>query len=172
TCAYRWIYIKKRSETKVDDYYIRGSCYWSHINDNTTQQLLPFIDNDVSAINNGASKSYVYYYAQGQAGFSAHMPANEKQLLLGAPGVYNWDGTSILYEDVEESTPVASRLKINKRHASANEFASKNIANTIKTTQTLAYDLLGIYITILSKLKHLKNQEISEDACSGGRECE
>lgn len=29
---------------KDDDYNMQGTCYWSHVNDNTTQMLLPLLE--------------------------------------------------------------------------------------------------------------------------------
>lgn len=73
-------------------------------------------------------------------------------MVLGAPGVFNWDGTPILFKDDEESAPVASRLRNKpKRYADPDEFNYKIIGNALLTRQTIAYDLLGTSVTTYYK---------------------
>ncbi|XP_044263954.1 integrin alpha-PS3-like isoform X2 [Tribolium madens] len=144
-CAPRWIKIKKKN-SKNDDFQMEGACYWFHTNDNTTQKLLPLIEPDHAVYSSPGGA--VYNYAQGGAGISAHMPVKEKHLVLGAPGVFNWDGTSILYKDSDHQSPVASRLQNKKqRYADIDEFSTLNVANAMLTSQTVAYDLLGYATT-------------------------
>ncbi|EFA09738.2 Integrin alpha-PS3-like Protein [Tribolium castaneum] len=144
-CAPRWIKIKKKNG-KYDDFHMEGACYWFHTNDNTTQKLLPLFEPDHAVYSSGGGA--VYNYAQGAAGISAHMPVKEKHLVLGAPGVFNWDGTSILYTDGDNPSPVASRLRNKvKRYADIDEFSHSNVANAMLTSQTVAYDLLGYATT-------------------------
>ncbi|CAG0887654.1 unnamed protein product [Darwinula stevensoni] len=37
----------------------------------------------------------IHLYSMGQAGFSVHFPPSQSEVLVGAPGVYNWKGTVI-----------------------------------------------------------------------------
>ncbi|KAJ3642672.1 hypothetical protein Zmor_025433 [Zophobas morio] len=146
TCAPRWIKVQRSRDPRKDDYHIQGACYWFHTDDNSTQKLLPLLEPGKDIYTHPGSGGSVYYYAQGQAGFSVHMPVKEKEMILGAPGVYNWDGTTILYKDNVETSPIASRLQNagkSRRFADPSEFSYKNIASAIETKQTLAYDLLG-----------------------------
>lgn len=39
---------------------------------------------------------YVYYYSYGQAGMSIKLSEDATELLIGAPGVYIWSGSSKL----------------------------------------------------------------------------
>jgi hypothetical protein len=142
-CSHRWIKIKMKGG-KDDDYNMQGTCYWSHVNDNTTQMLLPLLEPGGDVYTDRTTQNSVYLYGQGQAGFSVHMPRKGKEVVLGAPGVFNWDGTPILFKDDEESAPVASRLRNKpKRYADPDEFNYKIIGNALLTRQTIAYDLLG-----------------------------
>lgn len=88
----------------------------------------------------------MYYYATGQAGFSAHLTnsKNESELLIGAPGVYNWCGTTILYKNAHDQTPEASKIVRKPRYAEQLEFADLNVASAIRTSQTYAFSLTGI----------------------------
>ncbi|KAJ3646059.1 hypothetical protein Zmor_023670 [Zophobas morio] len=156
TCAPRWINVHKQG----NDYYMQGACYWFPIGDNSTKKLLPLIElgaydspcnyiennndsffEDMDTYRDPTTGKSVYNFAQGQAGFS-----KEKAMIMGAPGVFNWHGTTILYKYNIQTPPVASRLQsagTSRRYADPSEFSYKNIARALDTKQTLAFDLLG-----------------------------
>lgn len=41
-------------------------------------------------------------YAYGEAGFSVHFPDDPTKLVIGLPGVYNWKGSVLLFEDEKD----------------------------------------------------------------------
>lgn len=77
-------------------------------------------------------------------------------MLLGAPGVLNWEGTTIIYRDGINNIPSASRLvqprtenrahRRRQRSTAYSDFTLVNIANSIRTTQTIAFELFGMLI--------------------------
>lgn len=70
------------------------------------------------------------------------------ELLLGAPGVYNWKGTTILYKDTYYKEPEASRIVFKKRQAEdILEFGYLNIAGAHKTLETYAFSYTGYSVT-------------------------
>ncbi|XP_031332931.1 integrin alpha-PS3-like isoform X1 [Photinus pyralis] len=148
-CSHRWV------NDRIQDYWMLGACYWAPSNNETLyDKLVPLLDNGKGIVFDRTAKVNVYYYGQGQAGMSAHFTKNpqEAELLLGAPGVYNWDGTTLLYRDGPDSAPVASKLQIlpntfTKREIGYSDFSDLNIANAMTTTQTAAFGLFGYSVT-------------------------
>ncbi|KAF4526341.1 hypothetical protein B566_EDAN014649 [Ephemera danica] len=95
--------------TNEMQYTMLGAVYWggastSH-RDNPAYKYLPLDNKDrLTSTYLTTSGNYVRYpvYLFGEAGFSVHFPniaTKQKQLMLGAPGAYNWAGSAILYED-------------------------------------------------------------------------
>jgi len=42
----------------------------------------------------GRDTSVYFHYAHGQVGMSVHFTEDEEQVIVGAPGVFNWHGKS------------------------------------------------------------------------------
>ncbi|KAL3286144.1 hypothetical protein HHI36_000656 [Cryptolaemus montrouzieri] len=150
-CAPRWMNIYERGSQK--DYRMYGACYWSHLNTSSFTRMLPLYTNfDQDLYTTPKTRNSVYNYGQGESGLSVHMPLTEKELLIGAPGVYNWKGTSIRYKDivVNDFNPVASRYSTFDRQEKINDdeiFQRANVANARTTTETLAFGLFGYSVT-------------------------
>lgn len=72
---------------------------------------------------------------------------NESELLLGAPGVYNWHGTVLIYRDGSAVGPQASRIvspgRLLKRDINQGEFQFLNVAEASTTEHTKAFSLTG-----------------------------
>ena len=49
--------------------------------------------------------THIHLYSVGQAGFSVHFPPSQSEVLVGAPGVYNWKGTVIHFGEHFGTTP-------------------------------------------------------------------
>lgn len=99
-CGHRW---KNTYQRNTVDYMI-GVCYSSKTEQNITSvkgtyKLLPLLNPDMYIVH--LNKQNAVNYAVGQAGMSVHLPQykpqNKSELLVGAPGVYLWRGTSIRY---------------------------------------------------------------------------
>ncbi|KAF2904031.1 hypothetical protein ILUMI_02128 [Ignelater luminosus] len=147
----------KLLEDKVD-YWMNGACYWSHINDTLSERLVPLQNKDMGlkrVEQKGNKQTYLFYYAQGQAGFSAHFSASKDkpELLLGAPGVWNWDGTALILSDGADA-PIASKLtslrsrrQLGYAATGFGEFNEINIANAGLTSQTASFGLFGYAVT-------------------------
>lgn len=66
-------------------------------------------DDQIIAIKEG----HVYHYGMGQAGFSLHLSADKGKIILGAPGVHFWTGTTmILDESLERNSYGASVINV------------------------------------------------------------
>ncbi|XP_069681839.1 integrin alpha-PS4-like [Periplaneta americana] len=93
-CAPRW------RNTFHDNFYLmNGACYCTSDTsdpDLAMDMLLPLVQKNRQSLRVGPEEAY-FYYAYGEAGFSAHMPQGAAELLLGAPGVYDWRGTVVRY---------------------------------------------------------------------------
>lgn len=46
----------------------------------------------------GLDNQTYYYYMYGEQGMSVHITENDEEILIGAPGVFNWKGTVIRYK--------------------------------------------------------------------------
>lgn len=100
-CGFRW-----SNRARFDQYYMMGTCFLT-LDNNKPQALIPL--NETSKATQtirygtkGQHKTSFYFYGQGQAGISVHFPQSyKKELLVGAPGYYNWMGIGILYRDLQ-----------------------------------------------------------------------
>ncbi|RXG55704.1 Integrin alpha-PS4, partial [Armadillidium vulgare] len=85
-CAPRWIYANGNVE-----YRIIGTCYLlgQDLRNNSAESIDPlFKQTDQLYSHHGYT---VYYYAHGQLGMAVHF-TNDSELLLGTPGLLNWQG--------------------------------------------------------------------------------
>lgn len=87
---------------KYGDYLMFGACYWK---ENTIDQpseskvtkISPLRDHSLlNKPNNPHDPKPLYRY--GEAGYSVHITENNKEILLGAPGVNVWMGTAVKYQ--------------------------------------------------------------------------
>ncbi|XP_021923600.1 integrin alpha-4-like isoform X2 [Zootermopsis nevadensis] len=99
-CGHRW---RNTYERNTVDFML-GVCYCSKIEQNGTTakgtyKLLPLLNSD--KYTTSVNRQHIPNYAVGQAGISVHIPPpephNRSEILIGAPGVYLWKGTSIRY---------------------------------------------------------------------------
>ncbi|XP_076048735.1 integrin alpha-PS3-like [Oratosquilla oratoria] len=100
-CAPRW-----KNQRFKNLYHISGACYWygSSFDGHSANKVVPLV---------ARSKQHFYYssditvfnYAHGQAGLSVHFPDVDGELLMGAPGVFNWRGTVIRARDYQDAGP-------------------------------------------------------------------
>ncbi|XP_021939552.1 integrin alpha-PS4-like isoform X2 [Zootermopsis nevadensis] len=90
-CAPRW----RNSYYRWSDYsyFMNGACYLTDSSESRKETILPLND-----INKQTLRNY-YLYLYGEAGFTAHFPKNSTEILLGAPGIYNWQGAVIRIRD-------------------------------------------------------------------------
>ncbi|CAH1955430.1 unnamed protein product [Acanthoscelides obtectus] len=76
--------------TKGENDFTMGGCYWSNLTSSSFENIYPILDFGKTIKNN-----QLYMYGHGEAGFSAHLTNGQNELILGAPGVYNWVGAPI-----------------------------------------------------------------------------
>nr|XP_023016077.1 integrin alpha-PS3-like [Leptinotarsa decemlineata] len=105
-CGFRKIYEYTRPSP---DYRMMGACYWSSLNTSAFERIEPLLEYNTGIIE--FRSTYIYYYGQGQAGFSAHFPMERNELILGAPGIFNWAGTPLRVSDEEDRNPDPSRRR-------------------------------------------------------------
>lgn len=79
------------------EYWVHGICYWVYDTHNTLRPT------NVQRISLRYTKIKSDYYGMGEQGFSAHISANDEEILVGAPGVYQWKGY-VIRNHVEAST--------------------------------------------------------------------
>uniref|UniRef100_T1JAM1 Integrin alpha-2 domain-containing protein n=1 Tax=Strigamia maritima TaxID=126957 RepID=T1JAM1_STRMM len=93
-CAHLW------KNQRYDSYYLaNGACYTipSTLDTKPIGKLTPLVAHRKQIIQPG-----IYYFAMGQAGFSSHYTENGN-LLLGAPGIWDWTGSIVYYNSQTRS---------------------------------------------------------------------
>ncbi|KAF0295842.1 Integrin alpha-4 [Amphibalanus amphitrite] len=75
----------------------------SDVPDYLSHKVLPLISNGMQTLKERDKESFLYAY--GQAGISVHFAKNGSELLMGAPGIYNWKGSVVRLADSEGFSP-------------------------------------------------------------------
>nr|CAH7714598.1 unnamed protein product [Callosobruchus chinensis] len=91
--------------SKGDNDFTMGGCYWSNLTSNSFESISPILDFGKTIKNN-----QLYMHGQGEAGFSAHLTSGQKELILGAPGVYNWVGAPVRIQFNEQPTVIEPEI--------------------------------------------------------------
>ncbi|CAL4059694.1 unnamed protein product, partial [Meganyctiphanes norvegica] len=122
-----------RLKNQVEFEHMSGKCYWlnASLSDNTAHEMSPLIDQNQQFFPLPYTNpvKYTYNYAHGQAGMAVHFPGhvNDAQMLIGAPGLLNWQGTVIRYKDHNNVNPGIINRK--KRQIPPNLAKTKNELN-------------------------------------------
>lgn len=84
-----------------DHYLLHGICYW--VADTESEQpkgvrtITPLRQRSLQIFKVNDTLNH-FYYMYGEQGFGVHVSDNNEEILMGAPGVYNWKGTVIRYK--------------------------------------------------------------------------
>nr|CAD7439838.1 unnamed protein product [Timema bartmani] len=99
-CGPRW-----KNNINVDYYLMNGICYWSSPSsisrpDRKAEEWLPLLGSNkqgytIKPKHPDENSTEVFYYAYGEAGISVHLVKDGSELLIGAPGVFDWKGYSL-----------------------------------------------------------------------------
>ncbi|XP_076048766.1 integrin alpha-PS5-like [Oratosquilla oratoria] len=154
TCAPRW-----QNQRYPETYHIGGSCYWinSSLEDYEAHKMVPLISRGKQHYEVERDK-FVFYHAHGQAGFSVHYPDKDGEMILGAPGVFNWRGTVVRAQDYHPGGPggISRRrrsLSLRQRRQVSFEvneydmFSDYLVPNPYSTSDVNDFSLLGYSVT-------------------------
>lgn len=102
----------------VDHYLLHGVCYWSFSENNNVpiNKIAPLRARNMQVVK-GPDGHNIYLNMYGQQGFSVHLTQNSEEILMGAPGIFNWKGSVIRYRP---------RYKRNSNTAKAGKVSSNN----------------------------------------------
>lgn len=104
----------RRVSGPSDDYLLHGICYWTS---NTSQTQHPAV-HSIAALRMKSNQAIVdklrpgnstYYYAFGEQGVSVHITDDGEEILIGAPGIYNWKGSVVRHrtqDSLESETDI------------------------------------------------------------------
>ncbi|XP_044746245.1 integrin alpha-PS3-like [Coccinella septempunctata] len=150
-CAPRWINVYKDSRRELD-YRMLGACYWSTLNSDQYHKRLPLLGTTSDYIyKDRTTNESVYNWGQGEAGISVHMPELQKEMYIGAPGVFNWKGTTMIYRDrqFKDESPVANKYRLfnGLEEDPAEVLNDVNIANARLSGSLFAFGLFGYSVT-------------------------
>ncbi|XP_064088810.1 integrin alpha-PS3-like [Macrobrachium nipponense] len=148
-CAPRWI---NQAYFGHGTYQINGACYWlnASLSDAPAHKKLPLIQYSKQTFNLDGRP--LFYYAHGQAGLSLHFPDDQTEMIIGAPGVFNWQGSVIRLKDA--ASPVHGEMAFRRRrqvpHSIPSEvqmFSSQSMPNPYYTPSIQDFDLNGYAVT-------------------------
>uniref|UniRef100_W8BH52 Integrin alpha-PS3 n=1 Tax=Ceratitis capitata TaxID=7213 RepID=W8BH52_CERCA len=99
----------------ANDYLMNGICYWVNDTLNETpvnvQKISPLRLRSLQLKNVGTTRTF--YYMLAEEGLSAHVTDNNKEFIIGAPGINNWKGSTIHCRKRFEEDPTLSRRDTN-----------------------------------------------------------
>ncbi|XP_064088837.1 integrin alpha-PS4-like [Macrobrachium nipponense] len=140
TCAPRW-----KNQYFTSQSLMNGVCYWlnASLPDAPSHKLLPLLNYDKQTFQ--TFRSSVYFYSHGQAGMSVHFPDSQNEMIIGAPGLLNWQGSVILLRD---SVPFPNVNTFRQPTASEDTmFKSALVPNPYYTYSTEDFELTGYAVT-------------------------
>ncbi|SPP75911.1 integrin alpha-PS3 isoform X2 [Drosophila guanche] len=128
------------------DYHMHGVCYWvqntlasspQHVN-----RISPLRLKSDQVVQADSGNEINFYYILGELGLSAHVSDDNSKFLIGAPGIYTWKGSVILYGRVDPSeNPSVSRrdtssaLRRKTRESDSSEYTPDNFVPEIPKPQ-------------------------------------
>ncbi|XP_050720083.1 integrin alpha-PS3-like [Eriocheir sinensis] len=139
-CAPRWS--NQRHHTQ---HYMNGVCYWM---DNSASPLM--INKELPLVAETKQTKFYsgynfYHYAHGQAGMSIHFPDDQTQFIVGAPGVFNWHGSVILFKDYQWDNP--GGVSRRRRQARHQMFQTELVPDPLYVTTLNDFEMFGYAVT-------------------------
>ena len=138
--GFRW-----RNQIYANQYLGNGVCYLADapVSDDTFQKFVPLYERNKQSFQLPESYTHrhVYYFSYGQAGASIHFPENGRELILGAPGVFDWTGTLIRYSAYEETEEGGGGSQ--RRRRQVQDLSQVIIPNPFHTKVLQRYSYLG-----------------------------
>ncbi|XP_064089032.1 integrin alpha-PS3-like [Macrobrachium nipponense] len=141
-CAPRWI------NQFYGNYYMNGACYWmnSSLPNGPAHKKLPLIHHEDIARTIQGNKYFYFGYAQ--AGMSLHLADDPSEMIIGAPGVFNWRGSVVRLRDAN-SEP--SRRRRQARPSNGIEesqmFSTVDVFNPFNVREIDSFSLNGYAVT-------------------------
>ncbi|XP_071438633.1 integrin alpha-PS4-like [Hetaerina americana] len=111
-CGPRW-----KNKYFRNFYLMNGVCYWlsdAKYFERNARKLIPLLNTRNQgfevppAYDPDRDITQIYYYSYGGAGLSVDFVANSSDVIIGAPGVFDWKGTVIRYH--ESGSPLGSNV--------------------------------------------------------------
>lgn len=144
-CAPRW-----KNQLYQGTYLMNGACYWlnSSLPYAPAHKKLPLIQFSKQTFPIGGRR--LFFYSHGGAGLSVHFSDNPTEMIVGAPGVFNWQGTVIRFKDVGLPPIGEISRRRRRRQTLVSEhqmFSSQFVPNPYYTSSIKDFDLLGYSVT-------------------------
>ncbi|XP_068247321.1 integrin alpha-PS3-like [Palaemon carinicauda] len=148
-CAPRWI---NQAYFGHGSYQMNGVCYWlnASLSDAPAHKKLPLIQYSKQTFY--LDGRAIFYHAHGQAGLSLHFPDDQTEMIVGAPGIFNWQGSVIRFKDA--ASPVHGEMAFRRRRqalpsipSEIQMFSSQNVPNPYYTPAIQDFDLNGYAVT-------------------------
>ncbi|XP_066954008.1 integrin alpha-PS3-like isoform X2 [Macrobrachium rosenbergii] len=142
TCAPRW-----QNQYYAQQNLMNGVCYWlnASLQDAPARKLLPLLNYEKQTFQ--ISGRGLFFYSHGQAGMSVHFPDSQNEMIIGAPGVFNWQGSVILVRDSGPFPDVNTFRQPQSTVSQDKMFDSVLVPNPYYTYGTRDFDLSGYAVT-------------------------
>ncbi|XP_047487979.1 integrin alpha-7-like isoform X1 [Penaeus chinensis] len=144
-CAPRW-----KNQLYQGTYLMNGACYWlnSSLPNAPAHKMLPLVQFSKQTFPIGGRS--LFFYSHGGAGLSIHFTDDPTEMIVGAPGVFNWQGTVIRFKDagLPPIGEISRRRRRRQTLVSEHQmFSSQFVPNPYYTSSIKDFDLLGYSVT-------------------------
>ncbi|XP_055536968.1 integrin alpha-PS3-like [Wyeomyia smithii] len=121
----RFVVCAPKIVTELQDYYLlHGICYDTDGTENsdpkTVRPIFPLRLKEKQLFKQDGITHYNYMY--GEQGLSVHVTEHSEEILIGAPGVFNWRGTVIRYRRYVHENITISRRSESSRERNSDRF--------------------------------------------------
>ncbi|XP_037083703.1 integrin alpha-PS3-like [Pollicipes pollicipes] len=144
-CGHRWM-----NQLSKSNHYGNGVCYWMEAgaNDYNASKVVPLVESSKQMLRTRGGQDERFLYAYGEAGISVHFAKNGSELLMGAPGVYNWKGTVVrLSGDTYISVDSNQRRRRRRQALDSQPLSVSRIPNPYLTDAVNEYDYFGYAVS-------------------------
>lgn len=85
-------------------YLLHGICYWvtetNSMQPSNVRKIIPLRQRKLQIFQQDHLNHYYFMY--GESGFSVHVTDNNEEIIIGAPGIFNWKGSVIRHKRQED----------------------------------------------------------------------
>ena len=125
---------------------MNGMCYSTSLTNNLGFNQTPMRHHiPLTNCQNQITDNGIVYFSYGEVGFSLHLTANSSDLIIGAPGVYQWTGATVFLNDSSQMNHQDATI-VDPKRGFRIEKSSDDSDDPIYLDYVLNYSYLGILI--------------------------
>ncbi|XP_066954265.1 integrin alpha-PS3-like isoform X2 [Macrobrachium rosenbergii] len=128
---------------------MNGACYWmnSSLPNGPAHKKLPLIKPEDIA--RGFEGNKYFYFAYAQAGMSLHLADDPSEMIIGAPGVFNWRGSVVRLRDANNEPSRRQRRQARPSNGieESQMFSTVDVFNPFNVREIDSFSLNGFSVT-------------------------